>query len=71
MAMDRPAGRKNTLKSFDEDGVLPFVLVERFAQYKSKVAVVDFAQGVLDDNVMDACQKNEDEFDTTALLFAT
>ena len=31
--------KKETLRSCDEKQLLPYVLVERFAQYKSKVAV--------------------------------
>ena len=55
-----------------EDRLLPFVLVDQYAKYKSKVAVVDFAKGVLGKEILDACCiKEEDKsFDKTALLFA-
>jgi len=48
----------------------PFVLVERFSQFKSKVAVAEFAQGVLDEDACEECQKGEEDFDKVALLFA-
>lgn len=47
-----------------------FVLVERFAQFKSKVAIIDFAGRVLPADVVESCRINHTAHDTTALLFA-
>lgn len=48
----------------------PYVLVEQFSQFKSKVAVLDFARGSLPDAVVTSCLKGDDDPDKTALLFA-
>lgn len=50
----------------------PYFLVDHFSQYKSKVAVVDFARGVLNEKDLQSCQKGEngESYDTAALLFA-
>jgi hypothetical protein len=47
-----------------------FVPVSRFARSKSRVAVIDFAESVLDPEVMELCRDGNGEFDVTALLFA-
>ena len=47
-----------------------FVPVGRFARSKSRVAVIDFAQGVLDSAIMELCQNGKGEFDAHALVFA-
>lgn len=47
-----------------------FVLVERFSQFKSKVAIIDFAGRVLPAEVVESCRISDTAFDTTALLFA-
>lgn len=53
------------------DGSLdPFVLVERFSQFKSKISVIDFAQRVLAKETLQACRIDEENFDKIALLFA-
>jgi hypothetical protein len=62
--------KKETLRSCGEEQLFEYLLVERFAQYKSKVAVADFAAGVLDPDLIEVCQKGEDDFDTAALLIA-
>lgn len=63
--------RKSALKNLHDDA-LPYVLVDRFAKYKSSVAVIDLARGCLPAPVLELCQKDEDgrEYDTAALLFA-
>lgn len=48
----------------------PYLLVEQFSQFKSKVAVLDFARGALPDAVVAACLKSDDDPDKAALLFA-
>lgn len=50
--------------------LLDFVLVDQFSQFKSKVAVVDFAGRVLPADVVESCQISDTEYDKTALLFA-
>ncbi|MFQ5479354.1 MAG: hypothetical protein ACE5FN_12185 [Leptospirillia bacterium] len=52
------------------DELLPYLLVDKFAFRKSKVAATDVAEQVLSDEVLDLCRKGEDEYDITALLFA-
>ncbi len=47
-----------------------FVPAGRFARSKSRVAVIDFAQGVLDPAIMELCQNGKGEFDAHALIFA-
>lgn len=51
---------------------MPYLLVEQFAKYKSKVAVIEMAKGCLSNDVLQICQRddNGDDYDTTALLFA-
>jgi len=61
--------QKELLRSCNGD-LLPYVLVEHFAKYKSKVATTDLARGVLADDVLGTCRVKEDDFDKTALLFA-
>lgn len=64
------ARRKKELLRSCGDELLPYILVDQFGKYKSKVAAADFGKGVLAGDVLDICRKNEDEFDTAALLFA-
>lgn len=61
--------KKDSLRSCDDE-LLPYLLVDQFAKYKSKIATIDFAKGVLADDVLETCRKSEEDFDTTALLFA-
>ncbi|MDP8241340.1 MAG: hypothetical protein P9X24_19810 [Candidatus Hatepunaea meridiana] len=61
--------KKDRLRSC-KDELLSYLLVDQFAKYKSKIATVDFANGVLTDGVLETCRKTEEDFDTTALLFA-
>jgi hypothetical protein len=62
--------KKSSLQT--RDGVLPYLLVDQFAKFKSKVAVVELAKGRLQPDVLGICQKEEDgdNYDTHALLFA-
>lgn len=53
-----------------DGGLDPFVLVERFSQFKSKVAVVDFAQRVLPKDIFEVCRIDDENCDKIALLFA-
>ncbi|OFW35586.1 MAG: hypothetical protein A3J28_18160 [Acidobacteria bacterium RIFCSPLOWO2_12_FULL_60_22] len=50
--------------------LLPFILAENFCRNKSKVAIVEFAKGVLERETVSASQINDQKFDTIALLFA-
>lgn len=47
-----------------------YYLAERFSQYKSKVAIIDFAKGVLPAEEVEVCRAGEDGYDTTALMLA-
>ncbi len=62
--------RKNALRSSGNDDLLPYLLVDQFAKYKSKVATIDFARGVLAEDILETCRIKDDEFDKTALLFS-
>jgi len=62
--------RKNALRSSGNDDLLPYLLVDQFAKYKSKVATIDFARGVLAEDILEICLIKDDEFDKTALLFS-
>lgn len=62
--------KKNALQSPSSAGLLPYLLVDQFAKYKSKVATVDFAKGVLTGDILETCRIKDDEFDKTALLFS-
>ncbi len=61
--------KKDRLRSCD-DKLQPYLLVDQFAKYKSKIATVDFAKRVLAGDALEICRKNDEDFDTTALLFA-
>ena len=61
--------KKDGLRSCGDD-LMPYVFVDQFAKYKSKIATIDFARGVLGDDVLEVCRKSDEDFDTTALLFA-
>jgi len=60
---------RDAVRSLD-GGLEPYVLVEHFSQFKSKVAVLDFARGVLTEDAVADCLKSADDPDKTALLFA-
>ena len=61
--------KKDRLRS-NNDKLQPYLLVDQFAKYKSKIATVDFAKRVLADGVFETCRKSGEDFDTKALLFA-
>ena len=53
------------------DGLLPYFLVEQFAKFKSKVAIIDLSKGILTKVALEVCRKDgEEDFDTPALVFA-
>ena len=62
--------KKNVLRSTSHDDLVPYLLVDQFAKFKSKVATIDFAKGVLTEDTLKTCHIENDEFDKTALLFA-
>jgi len=62
--------KKDTLRSSGNSDLLPYLLVDQFAKYKSKVATVDFAKGVLAKDILELCHIKDEEFDKTALLFS-
>jgi len=70
LAANQSARRKKQVLSPDDAGLWPFVLVEQFAKFKSKVAVADLAQGLLPQGILDACRVGAEGFDKVALLFA-
>ena len=61
--------RKEAIRSLDAQ-LQPYLHIDRFSQFKSKVAVLDFARGVLPKQVIDDCLKSENDPDKPALLFA-
>lgn len=63
--------KKSALMELGEKS-LPYLLVEQFAKYKSKVAIIEIARGCLPEGILQICQKDDDgyDYDTTALLFA-
>jgi len=61
--------KKERLQSYN-DKLQPYLLVDQFAKYKSKIATVDFAKRVLAGDALEICRKNGEDYDTTALLFA-
>lgn len=65
----RVKGKKDELRP-DADELLPYVLVQEFAKFKSKLATIEVAQALLPPEVMEMCSKGEDDFDTLALCFA-
>jgi len=63
------ADKKDILRGLADD--LPgYFLADQFGKYKSKISIVNFAKGVLAEGIFDTCRINEEDFDTTALLFA-
>ena len=62
--------KKDALRTFGNSALLPYFLVDQFAKYKSKVAIVDFAAGVLADDILELCRVDEEDFDKIALLFS-
>jgi len=61
--------KKKAVAQCDSD-LQPYILADRFASKKSRVAVADYAERVLPGDMLEACRQNEEEFDTTALLLA-
>lgn len=61
--------RKQSLHELDDD-LVPFFLVEQFARFKSKIAVVEFAREALSEEKFAACMLTDDDGDKTALLFS-
>jgi len=69
-ATPKPRARKASLQDGDGD-LVAYYLVDCFARHKGKFAITDLALAVLDGEVLELCQgKDEDTFDTRALLFA-
>ena len=62
--------KKNVLRSTSHDDLVPYLLVDQFSKFKSKIATIDFAKGALTEDVLETCRIQDDEFDKTALLFA-
>lgn len=63
--------RKQELRT-DNDELLPYVLVQEFARFKSKLAVIGLAKKILPPAILKLCCKDdaEDEYDTLSLCFA-
>jgi hypothetical protein len=70
LVANQSARRKKQVLRPDDAGLQPFVLVEQFAKFKSKVAVADLAQERLPQGVLDVCRIGAEDFDKVALLFA-
>ncbi len=66
---EKPQEKKASLKASTE-ALIPFWLVDQFAKFKSKVAIIEFTEGILPERIFEGCRINETDFDTTALLFA-
>jgi hypothetical protein len=65
----RPRERRDALQSLNGQ-LLPYHLVDHFSMRKSKVAIIDYSRGALDEEIIEGCRINDEEFDTKALLFA-
>ncbi|MEO5334396.1 MAG: hypothetical protein H7839_20465 [Magnetococcus sp. YQC-5] len=61
--------KRSALKAHD-GSLIPYRLVEHFAKFKSKTATIEFASEVLSRELFEKCRIKDEEFDTTALLFA-
>lgn len=61
--------KRDAVRALD-GGLEPYVLVDQFSHFKSKVAVLDFARGVLPEKIVADCMKGDEDPDKTALLFA-
>ena len=61
--------KRIALKAHD-GSLIPYRLVDHFAKFKSKTATIEFASEVLSKDLFESCRINNEEFDTTALLFA-
>ncbi len=73
MGREAKAGRIKRKKDESRpkpETLLPYVLVQEFAKFKSKLATVEVAQSLLPPDVMDSCSKGDDDYDTLALMFA-
>ena len=62
--------KKTLLRTTDHTDFLPYLLVDEFSKFKSNIATVEFAGGVLTEDTLNTCRIKDDEFDKTALLFA-
>ena len=62
--------RKNDLRATSGDDLVPYLLVDQFSKFKSKIATIEFAKEVLTEGSLNTCRIKDDEFDKTALLFA-
>ena len=61
--------QKGRLRNSNGD-LLPYLLVQEFSKFKSKPATFEFASTVLPPDIIEACRKDEDDFDALALCFA-
>ena len=62
--------RKNDLRAIGGDDLMPYLLVDQFSKFKSKIATIGFAKEVLTEGSLNTCRIKDDVFDKTALLFA-
>ena len=62
--------RKNDLRAIGGDDLMPYLLVDQFSKFKSKIATIEFAKEVLTEGSLNTCRIKDDVFDKTALLFA-
>lgn len=62
---------KKQLRS-DDDELLPYVLVQEFVKFKSKLATIGHAKKALPPAILDLCRKGDgdDDYDTLALCLA-
>lgn len=67
---ERLPERRAALDESDDDVLLPFFLVDQFARFKSRVAVLELAREILAEDRLGECMKSNDVGDTTALLLA-
>ncbi|MBF0155181.1 MAG: hypothetical protein HQL64_15695 [Magnetococcales bacterium] len=66
---NRIKDRREALQSLNGQ-LLPYRLVDCFSMRKSKVAIVELSQDILDKAIVEGCRINDEDFDTKALLFA-
>jgi len=62
--------KRKTELSPQDPRLLPFVLIQEFARFKSHGAIFEWAERVLPDTALEQCRQSEVRYDTLALCFA-
>lgn len=67
---DGSTRKKKSAFEPDDRRLLPYLLVQEFAKFKSKGATIQWAHHVLPETSYEMCRVNDDAFDALALCFA-